>query len=475
LATKKAGEPYGLDPAFERAMVTLACSRSKFYGRTAYIVDPACLGNETCKLALETAHAVNADLKRGPESLMIVIQRLHRLRNEGKVTHEQVVEVDEMFDAAEAAGLPSEESVEAELLPILKRRIDKETAQTVLDSYGKKVDFSERVTELLAERNRLGINDRNIGTVLGASSFEAIAQLKKLVRLPVGVAELDAFIDGGTPRGSILVWIAGTGGGKSQAMSHSSAHSVSRGGIVAYATLELPEAVVSARVTANLVGLPINVILNGGFDKAQERLAMLDNVGRFVVKEFTPHATTLEDLKQWVKGVEDDFGVAIDKLVVDYADKLTIDSMKEKSDYKLMGHVYEGLRIFAVEKKMVVETGCQSRGREERKAKKIDLEHTADSMNKVRSADLVVTLNYNEENNEMGFFVAKHRTGASRRMIGPLPVDFSCGQIAPVNRVFREPKFQTESDNRRTDMETEGVANDARHRLENSGGEDGPF
>jgi KaiC/GvpD/RAD55 family RecA-like ATPase len=244
--------------------------------------------------------------------------------------------------------------------------------------------------------------------------------------------ELDAFLSGGCPRGALMVWIAGTGGGKSMAMSHSASHSISQGMNVAYATLELPEAVVAARVKANLTGLPINSILDGKTNKAREMLESM-KLGAFTVKEFTPHATALEDVNDWVKQIEDDTGTALDKLVVDYADKL-ISPGKDKSEYTEMRRVYEGLRVGAVDKKYVCETGCQSRGREEKKAKKIDLEHTSDSMHKVRVADIVVTENYNEDDNEMGFFVAKHRTGQSRRMIGPLPVDYACGRIAPVNR-----------------------------------------
>jgi hypothetical protein len=207
---------------------------------------------------------------------------------------------------------------------------------------------------------------------------------------------------------------------------------------VAYATLELPEAVVAARVKANLTGIPINAILQGGEEKARELLERIPNLGTFTVKEFTPHATTVQDLVDWVKALEDDVGAPVDKLVIDYLDKCVSFATRAQagSDYISMREVYERARIYAHETMKVVESASQSQGRSEKKAKKIDLEHTADSMHKVRVADIVVTNNYNEETGEMSFFVAKHRTGNSRKMIGPLPTDFACGQVAPVTRSF---------------------------------------
>lgn len=437
MALRTTDDPYGFDPRYERQMVTLACSKAKFYGRTAYEVDPKLLGTPEATLAMEAARAIFADLKQGPDSLLVVIQRLQTWRYEGKVTHEQVIAVSDYFDAALDEGLASTESIEAELLKVLQRRLDKKVALAAADAYGKNLAF-DKVTELLNQKTRLGVNDSNIGVRLGAASFKALDSLRALVRIPTGIMELDSFLDGGCPRGSLLVWIAGAGGGKSMALSHSAAHSTRGGMHVAYATLELPEAVVAARVKANLTGIPINAILQGGEEKARELLERIPNLGTFTVKEFTPHATTIQDLVDWVKALEDDVGAPVDKLVIDYLDKCVSFATKAQAgnDYISMREVYERARIYGHETMKVIESASQSQGRTEKKSKKIDLEHTADSMHKVRVADIVVTNNYDEETGEMGFFVAKHRTGNSRKMVGPLPTDFSCGQVAPVNRSF---------------------------------------
>lgn len=428
-------EPYSLSPVFERAVVTLACHRPKFYARTAHAVDPELLASKVGKLALQAARAVAADLGNGPDSLLLVDQRLCRWREDGRVTQEQINEVSDYFEEAFAAKLPPEESVEAELLPILRKRMELAAVKAAMDDYGKRGDFN-RTRELLDKSLRLGVTAQGTGVKLGSTSLDLIARLRQLKRIPTGIMELDLFLDGGNPRGTLNIWMAGTGGGKSVAMTHIAARNLVHGLHVAYATLELPEPVVLARTVSNLTGVTVTSIIESqnALERAKRRLEKMKGLGTFIVKEFTPQATTVNDIREWVLECEEAEGRPVDLLMIDYADKMTMPNAERTAQHVLKELVFEGLRIFADQKKLVCWTGTQSRGREERKSSKIDLEHTSEGMGKVRVADFVGTLNFDEDNNEMGFFVAKNRHGRSRQMVGPLPCDFSLGQIAPVMR-----------------------------------------
>ena len=117
--------------------------------------------------------------------------------------------------------------------------------------------------------------------------------------------------------------------------------------------------------------------------------------------------------------------------MVDYADKMTAD-IKDRSSYKIMEYVYEHLRIFVHENQKWGWTASQASRADKYQKKHVDLEHVADSINKVRVADLVVTLNLDEED-EMKFYVAKNRTGRSRQTVGPLPTEFEIGCIVPLS------------------------------------------
>ena len=425
--------PYGFAASFERAVATLACFRPKFYGKIGHAIEKDAMPTEPARLAVQAAHAINHDLGHGPDSLTLVLQRLRRWQEEGKVTYDQTLAVSDMFDAAEDEGLPSEESVLLELAPLLKRRIQHKAIQLAMSEYANRSDLMQ-AAELITRAARLGANDTSLGVRMGGDSFSVIEALKHVERLPTGIAELDMELGGGMPRSQLGMFVGGPGGGKSMALSHLAAFNVMCGLSVGYATLELPDAVILARLKSAITGIPIDAILDDSRE-AKEALAARP-IGPCIVKSFTPQATTVEEIKAWVNECEDAEGRRMDVLVVDYADKLTAPSSKgskDKGSYQVMQEVYEGLRLLIVERGVWGWTASQSTGRKDAtKAKKLDLEHVSDSIHKARVVDLAVTLNLDGE--EMLFYVAKNRTGRSRQSVGPLPVDFSCGLVSPIVR-----------------------------------------
>jgi KaiC/GvpD/RAD55 family RecA-like ATPase len=427
---------YGFDLMFERALVTLCCSRPRFYGRVGNQLDYEALSSEPAQLAMRTAQSIAKDLGHGPDKPLIVIQRLRRWMGQGQVTLEQIEAVNDMFDEAEDAGLPSEEAVIGEVAPVLQRRYQQAAVETAMDEYAKRGDFA-RVMDIIAKAQNVGQTDKSEGVSISAKSMAAIDQLRNVERLSTGVMELDMIIDGGLWRGAEGVVVGGAGSGKSFFLSHQASEGMLAKRHVLLATLELPEPLVMARVMSNLTAVPIQNILSGDSALAASRLeAMSPSLGPCVIKYFTPHATTVEDLKEWIRQCEDREGRAVDLLVVDYADKLSAKvADKESGDYKTMRVVYESLRHMAVEKDFWVWTASQTRRSAEKGKRKADVEDVADSLHKSRVADMMISLNARgEENETILFHVAKNRLGASHRSVGPLPHDFACGRMVPLNR-----------------------------------------
>lgn len=430
---QKTVEPYPISPEFERALVFLACTNSAFYDRIGYALDHEALPTPAAQLCVRAVQAYAKDHGSGPTSAVLVIQRLQRWRYEGQITHEEIIAVDDLLGAAEDAGVPPEDQVVTELKPLLQRRLQSQAIKTAMDEYAKRGDFA-RVLDIIHRANAIGSVDRSLGHTMGASSFDLIDQLRHIERLPLGCLELDSSIGGGAARGQMTVFVGGAGGGKSMQLTHTGALSSMHGLFVAYATLELPVPIVLARLMAAITGITIDSIMLGNED-AKQRMASTP-LGPLVVKDFPPQSTTVQHLQEWVAAVEQEEGRAVDVLVVDYADKLSAPTKSKKGDdngYKAMEVVYESLRLYGAAKRMWTLTASQSTGRD-RKSKLLDLSHVADSMHKVRVADLVITINTSEENDEVTYFVAKNRTGAGRKTIGPLPTDFACGLVTPIIR-----------------------------------------
>lgn len=430
-------EPYNFDLAFERQVVLLACSSPRFWGRVGDALEPDAFALVPSRMAIGAAKAISKDSGRGPEDPSIVLQRLRRWMSQGQVTLEQIHAVGDQLELAEDAGVLSEDAVVDEIRPVLQRRAQMEAVRAATDTFSKRGDFST-VMRMLERSAQIGGQDVSVGTKLGSASFDIIDRVRHLQRLPTGVGELDLALDGGLMRGGEFVWLAPTGAGKSMALAHQAGTAMRCGMFVGYATMELPEPLVFARIVANVTGVPINAVLDGARDEAARRLdAMQATLGSCLVKEFTPHATTVEDLKEWVARCEDVEGRPMDALVVDYADKMV--APKEKSEYSSARVVYEGLRVFAQERGKWVHTASQAKGQgKDAGKKKLDVDQAADSMHKGRVCDVMVSLNVTGEGDDrmVEYFVAKHRTGKSRMCVGPIPADFACARIAPLARLY---------------------------------------
>ncbi len=243
--------PYSFDPQFEKQVATLACSRPRFWGRVGCELDPELFKGEAAKLAMRAARAIATEVGHGPGSPVLVIQRLRGWMNDGKCALEAIKKVSELFDDAEDAGLLDDDSVIAELAPMLQERMRKEAVKTAIESFGKKGDLSKAM-EIENKAARIGQVDTSIGTILGPESFDEIIALRDLDRLPTGVVELDSQLDGGLQVGGLGVAIGGSGDGKSMFLSHVTGVNVWEGLFVGYASLELPRAMVLARIKANM-------------------------------------------------------------------------------------------------------------------------------------------------------------------------------------------------------------------------------
>jgi len=432
-STKEAPSLYGLDAAFERALVTLVCKSAGLYGKIGSALEGASIAQPVAQLALKAAQDYAREVGKGPGSLLVVIQRLNRWREDGKLTQAKVVEVADLFDAAEDAGLPTEEAVLAEITPILQRRARQGAIRLAMEDFAKGGDLT-KVEQALAKARAIGRTSDADGSILGGASFEAIDALRLMDRLPTGITELDLLLDGGFPRG-LSIYVGSSGAGKSMALAHSAAEAVYQRLHVGVVSLELPEEIQTARVIANLTGTPINDLLNGRQQRAKDRLtSLLPGLGILTVRYMSPRATKVDDLFRWVEQREQKVGRKMDLLIVDYLDKLT--SGTEQSAYEAQGTVADSLRDYAMGRSMFCLTASQATrgGGKGGKNNALDLDHIADSMHKARVADVVLTLRKDEEQQTMDIFLAKNRVGRSRVGTGALPQDESCGRVVNISR-----------------------------------------
>ena len=430
----KADTPYNMDPGFERAVLTLCARSPKFWGSVGQHLNEQALGSDLHKLAYRACRAV-AQTGRGPDSVVLVLQRLRRWVDEGKTKIEDVYAVSDLFDAAEDAGLPRDEDAAKELVPVLKARARNAVARATLEELAKPDTSFQKTAKLIKQVQTLGeVAESGAGTRFGGSaSFDEVRKLMHLQRLPTGIDELDIELDGGMPRGCLGIVMGGPGGGKSMTLSHIGTRSIRHGLFAAYATFEVPVPTVTARIAANLTSIPINAILEDA--SVAEALLQQVQLGPLWIKEFTPLLSTMEDIEAWVAEIEAEEGRPVDVLLTDYGDKLGAPKNGGKEaehGYGVGRIVFERMRVYAHERKLWHWTGSQTTRGKDNKRKKTGIDDIADSMHKARVADLLVSCNVDEEQALILWNIAKNRHGAANKAVGPLPHEFHCGRVAPV-------------------------------------------
>ena len=441
---KRKTDPYAFDPGFERAITALACSSVSFWGRGGHAVDTEALEQPACKLAFQAAQEIAKDTGSGPGSLLVVLQRLRRWMNQGKTKLEEIVAVSDLFDEFQDADpQPEAESLLTELVPVLKRRAESEALKVGMDVYAKRGDMG-KVIDLVSKAQRLGEQDVSLGYEFGAAGLDAAREQNAGTTLSTGIYELDGILEGGLKRGELGVVAMMSGGGKSMTLNHFAASAMRRKHNVAVATLEIDAGMWQNRLAANILHTPINDIAVDGRprDRAKREITALQEdgrIGRAFVSYFTPGATTVDDLRDWIRALRQAHNIPIDVLIVDYADEMTaVGKLADAPGHEKMTSVYQRLRAFAKEElKGWCWTASQPKGHASGNAKsrkRIDTDDLADSMGKVRKADVLLTATFDDGTREMTFFLAKRRSGRGRETAGPLPTIFEMGAVAPLEQ-----------------------------------------
>ena len=434
MVKKRSDQPYGLDPKFERAVAGCCATSQSFMTRVGFAVDPALMVDTSAKLVVGAVQEIHKETGRGPNSTSQVLQRLRRGVEAGKVKVSEVAAVSDMLaefvTGTAEGGTPSVDAVITELAPVLKKH-----ARLGIANLSIRLATEEGMDELRTSIRFL--DSIGVAEVAGhainsaARGWEALKQLKGMTRWPTGIKAVDDYLKGGPPRGTLTTFMAGTGGGKSMVLSHILASCMERDLFAAYATLEIPSVHVLARALACRFGLPIDDIL----EASPEAAPLGRESGPFAIMDFPAKATTVADIVAWVKGEEEAANRRVDVLIVDYADLLSSSVKSEKAGantYQTQGTVYTDLRDFIRERNVCGYTASQSRGREEREGKKrLDIQHASDSSNKPRLVDQWITVNVNEETQEIDFFFAKNRYGEGRKSASPSPFNFALGRVGP--------------------------------------------
>lgn len=420
---------YNLDRDFERLLAVMCSSAPKSFSTIVQVLDPEALQDPACQRIVKAARLIFKETGRGPSNPAIVMQRLRRVFISGKLTQEDLEDVQDVF--IETPSVPAQDVLD-EIVPVLRRAQEAAIVKASMAEYARHGDFAE-IRKQLELNEQIGRTDKSKGVRLGREAFQRIAALKRVIKATSGIPELDVVLGGGFGKGRFIGFVARTGGGKSMMLSHVIGANLMNGTHGAVATLEVGEEEWTARVIANLTGKLITDIVNGEANGAEEELDRLYSVlGSLDVKTFTAGSTTPYDIFEWVDSLEQEYGYEIPCLAVDYLEKLHSPDRRDDNTYKAQGTTTEQLRVYAQDRGKWVFSASQPKNAagKERK-RRLGLGDAADSKRKEDVADYWITINQeSEESDLLTYHVAKDRHGsAAGSVVGPFPHDWAVGSM----------------------------------------------
>lgn len=233
---------------------------------------------------------------------------------------------------------------------------------------------------------------------MGVDFFtDARAALTRLISagkpISTGWTDVDDVLFGGIARKQLILFSAGSGGGKSVTMQNLGLNLAQQGLNVLYVSLELSEELLTERMTYMLSGIG-RTSLGERMDEAVYAISAFDNehqAGKMMFIQM-PSGINANKIRSYLKEYELKFGHVPDAIILDYldlmspTDKVSADNVFEKDK-----RVAEELRNVAMEYDLMMITASQL-NRSAVGAEVINHSMIAGGISKINTADVYITI-----------------------------------------------------------------------------------
>jgi replicative DNA helicase len=228
------------------------------------------------------------------------------------------------------------------------------------------------------------------------------------------VAIDDVLYHKGWGRRELSVLMGGAKAGKTTALIDFGVNAWAAGFNVGYVTLEVSGKIICERMDANITEIDIKELhdnVHSVRSKVLDFAAKARNPSgagsKFLIQEFPTGSLTVSDLRRLLERWKAK-GTKIDLLIVDYADLMAPERHTDNA-IENSKSVYVNLRGLAMMEDIGVLTATQT-NREGYKAAVARAEHVSEDFNKIRIADIIISINRTDEERGMNqarlFFAA---------------------------------------------------------------------
>ena len=234
---------------------------------------------------------------------------------------------------------------------------------------------------------------------------------RKEVRIGFDIDYFNKITQGGLPRKTLNIALAGTGVGKSLFMCHGAAHNLMAGQNVLYITLEMAEERIAERIDANLLGVTLDdlkdlpqAIYYKLVGKVKERAK-----GKLIVKEYPTACAGSANFRHLLNELKIKKNFIPDIIYIDYLNICASSRIKPGSNvnsYTYIKAIAEELRGLAVEFNVPIVSATQT-NRSGFSNSDVGLEDTSESFGLPATADFMFALITSEELRQLNQIMVK--------------------------------------------------------------------
>jgi replicative DNA helicase len=396
--------PYGED--FQDAVITLILRDPAFLSNHLEVIDPAYFDSEHCATLCRLIKGFFEEHHVIPNKEMVTVlvtDYVSKLKIDSANREVLLAIVDAIYRAdTSLMGQIAEKVVHFGQSRIM------ETMVLQLSNMIASAEIPERMWELIDKTRSLGhtssdgINLRealpNAPEILMASSLYN-ADLK----VKTGIGSLDLTFNGGVGRKEVALLLGQASGiGKSLMLTNFGANAFYQNLSVGHLLCnELDEDDVIARYAARLSGFPIQDIANGRAGEAYKRkMANIFNTIQVPIWATTIRAgTTMSAVRSYLSRLKYKYNLDLGMLIIDNIDDMSSGQRYGRegpNTYHDQGGIYVQLKDVAKDFNVAVWTDSQAQ-RGASKSEFAGQDDIADSIKKIRKADLVISVNQKPE------------------------------------------------------------------------------
>jgi replicative DNA helicase len=234
---------------------------------------------------------------------------------------------------------------------------------------------------------------------------------KKEIRIPWDLDYFNKITNGGMPRKTLNIALAGTGVGKSLFMCHASAANMIAGLNVLYITMEMSEEKIAERIDANLLDTPIDQLALLPKDIYENKVEKIRNktVGKLIIKEYPTACAGSANFRHLLNELKLKKNFVPDIIYIDYLNICMSSRIKNGANvnsYTLVKAIAEELRGLAVEFNVPVVSATQTT-RSGYSNSDVGLEDTSESFGLPATADFMFALITSEDLEQLGQIMVK--------------------------------------------------------------------